>query len=121
MKIISFAWTTPALLAGAKTCTRRDWKMEYAFRFKKGDLCLAYDKQPRFGGKPVAIIRLTATPIFESTKRAPLSDYAAEGFSWLKAHGIMVIGKYDVDMLWKVWRMEGFDKWVVRFELVEIL
>jgi hypothetical protein len=121
MKIISFAWTTPALIAGAKTCTRRDWKPEYAIRFHKGDICLAYDKQPRFKGKPVAKIRLTVDPVFESTKLAPDSDYAAEGFAWLKAHDIKVIGKYEVDMLWKVWRMGDFDKWVVRFELLEVL
>jgi hypothetical protein len=122
MKIISFAWTTPALLAGAKTCTRRDWKPEYAMRFHAGDICLAYNKQPRFGGKPVAKIRLTWDPIFESTKLAPSSDYEAEGFAWLKKHGILVIGKYDVDRLWWVWTVgDGFDKWVVRFELLEVL
>jgi hypothetical protein len=121
MKIISFAWTTPALLAGAKTCTRRDWKILYALRFHKDDVCLAYDRQPRFKGKPIATIRLTADPYQENTKYAPTTDYAAEGFAWLKEHGILVDGKYDVDMLWKVWKMDGFYKWVVRFELLEIL
>jgi hypothetical protein len=121
MMIISFAWTSPALIAGAKTCTRRDWNPEYAMRFKKDDVCLAYDKQPRFGGKPVAKIQLIADPIFENTKLAPDSDYQAEGFAWLKAHGIKVIGKYDISYLWKVWKMDGFDKWVVRFKLIELI
>jgi hypothetical protein len=121
MKIISFAYTTPALLAGAKTVTRRDWKPEYALRFKSGDVCLAYDKSPRFGGKPVAKIILIGDPYQENTKIAPATDYEAEGFAWLKEHGIKVVGKYEVDMLWKVWKMDGFDKWVVRFSLGEIL
>ena len=33
MKIISFAWTTGALLAGAKTTTRREWSRGYADRW----------------------------------------------------------------------------------------
>jgi hypothetical protein len=38
MMTISFAWTTPALLAGHKTVTRRDWDAEYAIRFAAGQL-----------------------------------------------------------------------------------
>lgn len=33
---ISFAWTTPALLAGRKTVTRRHWDRRYAGRGEKG-------------------------------------------------------------------------------------
>ena len=33
-KIISFAWTTDALLQCKKTVTRRDWDDKYASRFK---------------------------------------------------------------------------------------
>ena len=55
MKIISFAWTTEALLAGIKTCTRRDWNDDYARRFKNGEFCQAFDRNPRAGGKRVGI------------------------------------------------------------------
>lgn len=41
MRIISFAWTSPALLAGAKTVTRRDWDDSYARRFSAGELVAA--------------------------------------------------------------------------------
>ena len=44
MRIISFAWTTEALIQGKKTQTRRFWKDRYAKSFKKGDLIQAYDK-----------------------------------------------------------------------------
>lgn len=37
MKIISFAETTPALLADAKTVTRREWAEKHARSFKAGE------------------------------------------------------------------------------------
>jgi len=49
MKIISFAWTTEASLAGRKTATRRCWSEGYARRFKSGDLVQAYDRNPSGG------------------------------------------------------------------------
>lgn len=58
MKIISFAWTTPQLLRGEKTVTRRDWSDKYARQFRAGDLVQAYDKSPRAGGKRVATIEI---------------------------------------------------------------
>jgi hypothetical protein len=33
---LSFAWTTPALIADRKSCTRRDWSADYAARFRDG-------------------------------------------------------------------------------------
>lgn len=71
--VISFAWTTDALLSGNKTVTRRNWKTSYAAQFKKDDLVYAYDKRPDFGGKPVALLRLTQTPYRQSTDKAPAS------------------------------------------------
>ena len=62
MRIISFAWTTPALLAGAKTVTRRDWKGRHGMAFHEGDFVQAWDRSPRVGGKQVATIQLTESP-----------------------------------------------------------
>jgi len=120
MRPISFAWTTPALLAGVKTVTRRDWKATHAARHHAGDLLAAYDRQARYGGKQVAVIRLTADPVLESTAAAPESDYQAEGFEWLQDRGIKV-DKLDPRALWTAWRVFPRDLWVVRFELVEIV
>lgn len=67
MRIISFAWTTEALLAGKKTVTRRWWKK---CPLKPGDLVQAYNKSPRFGGKRVAIIKIVSVreePLFDIT------------------------------------------------------
>ncbi len=120
MRIISFAWTTPALLARRKTCTRRKWLRSTAERFQAGELVQAYDKQARFGGKRVGIIRLTAAPYLESTTKAPESDWEAEGFAYLESIGALVDG-LEPRKLWQSWReLEPAELWVVRFEVVEI-
>ena len=65
MLIISFAWTTAALLAtwpdgsDAKTCTRRNWNDGYAKLFKAGTYIQGWDRSPRYGGHKVAIIMVT--------------------------------------------------------------
>lgn len=120
MRNISFAWTTPSLVTRNKTCTRREWNPEYAARFLAGEFVTAYDKQARFGGKPVGVIKLTEVPRY--TGELPEEDFAAEGFEWDKAHGLQV-DHLDVDVLWRAWRIQaaqGAKWWVVRFEVMEI-
>lgn len=117
MQIISFAWTTPALLAGAKTVTRRDWTDRHAAQFHKGDLVQAWDQSPRAGGHRVGVIHLTDDPRFEPLADMPDSDYQAEGFEW--------ITKYDAAPPHRLlqatpegfaeWRASGRSMWVVRF------
>jgi len=118
VKIISFAWTTPALVAGAKTVTRRDWKPRWAAGFRDGELVAAYDRQPRYRGKQVATIRLTRSPYRESTADAPAEDYLAEGFKYLTEIGAKVDG-HQPETLWRAWHLYPRDLFVVRFELVE--
>jgi hypothetical protein len=81
MKIISFAWTTDALISGQKTVTRRDWNHDYARSFTD-PLVQAYDKSPRSGGKCVAILRLKSIR-HEFDAEAPDDDYEAEGFEFI--------------------------------------
>jgi hypothetical protein len=119
VRIIAFAWTAPALLAGRKTCTRRAWDDRYASRFRAGDLLAAYDRSPRYGGEQVAVIRLTAAPSKESTRAAPASDYEAEGFAFLEERGLRVDG-VPPKVLWRVWHLRPRMMWVVRFELVSV-
>jgi hypothetical protein len=131
MKIISFTWTTPALLAGAKTVTRRDWKPEYAARFKGGDFILACDKSPRAGGRPIALIRLTQAPYHEPLAKMPHTDFQAEGFLWFAQHneaitedmfyrfGYGSLTSPDREKMWFTgWKSCGGTLWVVRFELI---
>lgn len=127
MRIVSFAYTTPALLAGAKTVTRRDWNPAYAAGFRRNDLVAAWDRSPRFGGRPVAIIRLTADPVREPIGYMMDLDYDAEGFRWLHDHldqisvsGRRRFGSFGWDEF-ETWRRSLVDLWVVRFKLVTIL
>ncbi|KKL98360.1 hypothetical protein LCGC14_1825200 [marine sediment metagenome] len=117
---VSFAWATGALLAGAKTVTRCDWKDNWARRWKEGDYAFAYDKNPTGGGTQLAIIRLTHTPYKESTADIPAEDWAGEGFAYMSVHGDTVDGTPPRDF-WNRWRNEPEDLWVVRFEVVELI
>jgi len=116
--IISFAWTTPALLAGAKTVTRRDWKKQHAMQFAKGLLVDAYDKSPRQHVRKVATIRIKRDPHLETTAYLPIEEFAAEGFAWLAANG----GSAEharINEIWAEWRDSPRQLYVVEFELVD--
>ena len=82
MKIISFAWTTQALLEGKKTVTRRDWDDKYAKTFHKGDVVQAYNKSARVGGKRIAYIKLTSEPYLQWLHDVTDEDEKKEGGLW---------------------------------------
>lgn len=115
--IISFAWTTPALLAGEKTMTRRHWKAEHAMRFRAGQLVDAWDKSPRVrGSRKVATIRITRDPYLEVLDGPiPGEVYRREGFAYLATHGQREL----VDRICSDWVGSSDAEWVVEFELVE--
>ncbi len=123
MTIISFSWTTPAVRAHAKTCTRRQWKNTYGTRFKKDDLLLAYTRSPRFGGKPICPIILIEDPYKEDISIMPDSDYATEGFLYMHLNQKLIpqsarkrFGDCSVEEFQK-WRDSNLgDVWVVRFD-----
>lgn len=118
MRIISFAWTTPALLAGVKCVTRRDWQDRYALSFEKGERCQAWDKSPRTGqGKRVGTIELTASPVKESTRNIPGEDWVNEGFEYLAATGTYEESE-RAERIWTDWRGAPRCLWVIRFRLV---
>lgn len=133
MKSISFAWTTEALLAGRKTATCRDWKPGYAAGFRAGDLVAAYDRQPRFRGKQVGVIRLTHDATYGPWRDILPDPYEQEGFAYYDEQ--IAAGRADVakrvrkalgvadDETIRQW-LDGqpsWGEWVIRFELVEIL
>ena len=106
---ISFAWTTPALLAGKKTVTRRDWSDDYAQKFPVGSFHNATNKQRRFGGKTIGRIKIV------SIRREPLlrmlddPDYGAkeielEGGLWDNAiHFVSSFcDKTGTDYVWRI-------------------
>lgn len=116
--LISFAWTTPALLSGHKTVTRREWTYGHARKFTVGMLVDAWDRSPRTGkGRKVATIRITRPPRRESTANLPTEDYAREGFAWLRDHG----HREMVDRVMESWGMYPREVWVVEFQLVDVV
>ena len=117
-KIISFAWITEPLLSGRKTRTRRKWSDKYANRFKVGDVCYAYDRQPRFKGKKVAEIKITSIKK-EDISLATKEDYELEGFKYMEKHGLKIWGKEPADAF-NEWVEEGGEYWVVDFELTKV-
>jgi hypothetical protein len=120
LRIISFAWTTPAIQARRKTCTRRDWDDDYAEKFKSGQLLAGYDKSPRFKGHQITVIQLNGKPYKDDTYRAPESDWEAEGFAYLSSIGAKVFG-VTPEELWKLWHTQHKYLWVVRFDILELL
>lgn len=126
-RIVSFAWTTPALLAGAKTVTRRDWDDDYARRFSAGELITAFNRSPRHKGEPIATLRVVSVTL-ERAAEAPDSDWEAEGFEWFTRHpqALPKSGPFaDLQSVsWEsycAWRRYGDVDWVFRFEVVRLL
>lgn len=126
-KIVSFAWTSPALISGNKTVTRRGWDDDYARRFKPGEIVHAYNRSPRHRGEHIATLRIVSVTK-EPDSLTPGSDYEAEGFAWLEAHPDELPKGKRLAYLEAVsrdafdeWREDGGESWVCRFEIVEIL
>jgi hypothetical protein len=122
MKYIAFTWTTAALLAGRKTCTRRDWDVQYARRFDAGDKVIAIDRRLMYGGARLGLVTLGAKPSYERIADMPDSDYEAEGFAYYEEHPEHVppgdpleILRYGAKRAFELWRQaEGMD-YVIRF------
>ena len=119
MRIISFAWTTPALVTSNKTVTRREWDDNYARRFNKSDFIQAYDKNPRIGGKQVAIIQLTTKPYKEWSNLASMIEWRNEGFEYLASIDARCNGFSPIE-IWTDWHDNPRYLWVVRFQLVSL-
>ncbi len=126
--IISFAWTSAPLIAGHKTVTRRDWTDNYASQFKAGMLVDAYDRQPRFKGKKIALIQLQTDPILMANEDMPDEDYEAEGFGYLAEHPELIPKSFQIrpgeTMLdrFNLWRYGDTGlMWVLRFKLLEVI
>jgi hypothetical protein len=120
---ISFAYTSPPLLAGRKRRTNRDWSADYAQRFHAGDRVTASNHSFRVGGFHIADIKLTADPVLESMLDMTDQDYEDEGLAYLAEHP-------EVAAMWGLspeqvsfeafcrWRLSDYDMWVVRFDLI---
>lgn len=124
MRAVSFGWTWPAFVAGAKTVTRRDWK---TCPFKKGEVVQALDRVFFLKGKRIGTFVVTEQPTFSPLESMPDTDYEAEGFEWFKRHPA-AIPKAAKKRPWGActfeafdgWRKSGGSLWVLRFLPVEV-
>lgn len=123
-RIISFAWTTDALLADRKSVTRRDWAAKTAAGFKQGDLVQAYNRSPRNGGERVGYIEIAQDPYLENLNKMTGDDFEAEGFAYLEENP----GKVPHNAPWGdegplnyflEWRKRDHQVWVVRFKFLQ--
>lgn len=115
--ILSFAWTSKALLDGKKTCSRRIWSDRTARAWVKayndGRLVHQAWNQAPFckGARKIANIRLTKPVYQEQLADMPDADLDAEGGLWASKE--------------EFFRLFGGDPgkivWVVRFELANSL
>lgn len=119
--IVSFAWTTPALLAGAKTVTRREWSAVQAEHFRPGQLVDAWDRLPRVkGAKRIGSIRVTRDPYRQASDAIAPDQWHAEGFAWMQAYGSSD-DAVRASRIWLGWREHPVDLWVLEFELVSTI
>lgn len=116
---ISFGWTTPAMHAQQKNCTRRNWARRYAAMFDAGQVCIWADTVSFADEKPQGRIRLLEKPYQESTADISESDWEAEGFAYLASIGADVDGQLP-RQFWDNWKANPVTLWVVRFAFVEV-
>jgi hypothetical protein len=123
--IISFAKTTGALIAGAKTVTRREWSYKHAAlvtrQFVEGKTFDAWNYSPRVTSRnphKVATIRLTQAPYQEwSADCTHIDELRREGFEWMEENGL----GDEVRAIILGWLQQPLMLWVVRFEVVEVV
>lgn len=119
--IMSFDWTTPALLAEEKTVSRRHWKDRHAQKYRKGMRVQAWDHQPRTRkGQHKAWIRLREAPYKQPLCYMPDSDWVAEGFRYMDQHRELLPANCPIDPSWEgfvAWRSSPEEVYVVRFDL----
>lgn len=114
--ILSFAYTTQALIEGRKTVTRRDWKPKHAETFLRrhvvGDqLVKAYDRLPIQGGRHIADLEITRASYEPLQRLLDCPEYAArellrEGALWNSIEDFIGLLSPDFDPGKRLWRIE---------------
>jgi hypothetical protein len=122
--ILSFAWTTPAVVLGKKDTTRRDWSPKTIAMARKimaqGGTFDAWDKSPRFGGKPIGTVRILELIENEDSKMLAESEWEREGFHVLQALNAR-IGKRGAIEVWQFWKHDNeTPQTVLRFEVLSL-
>lgn len=116
---ISFAYTLEPLLNFLKTETRRAWTDRYAKGFQTqllfSGLVMAYDRQVRFGGKGIAILKLLSIEK-EPLNRITPSALIREGNLWASPQDFItsfIEGNKSKNL------QPDSLIWVIKFELIK--
>src|SRR5262245_29618680 len=129
--IQSESLTWPAIVARAKTVTRRTWKPSTRAWYRKGRVFDAYDTATFRGGKRIARCQVTQDAYEECLGDMPDDDWEGEGFAWMSDHAVAIPGKAR-PYIWaqgdcsfaafNQWRDEEEDRVysVCRFVIVEV-
>jgi hypothetical protein len=121
MMIVSFAKTTPAILARRKSVTRRKWKESHAQRFSPGTLFQIYSNGPHRGGKHIGVGRIVNVTKDSNGKIADLGDWEREGFAYLNEHRLPLGKNLMPGDLWREWLIHGTEGlYRVEFEIVTL-
>jgi len=121
---LSFAWTTPPLVAGAKTVTRREWPPTHAIKYHAGAIVPAWSKQARFpGAEWVGQVTLTRSPYYEHISCEDVETlYVREGFKWLDDQWERIV--HDPERpLWDItlgWHELDASYWVIEFPPAQV-
>jgi hypothetical protein len=118
-RIISFSWTSPAIVARRKSVTRRDWNDNYARLFRTDTDVIAYDRSPRAGGQAIADLRLIESAYQQMSDAIPEIDWLNEGFDFLSSVGAKR-GDLDPLDIWNDWLARPRMLWVVRFKILAV-
>jgi len=88
--IISFAWTTEAVLGGRKKRTRRFWSRDYAMRFKPDSQHQGYNRLPRVGGHQIGVVTIIQLPYAQLASLMTEEDYELEGLKYMEETGLYI-------------------------------
>lgn len=118
--IISFAWTTSALVQGFKTATRRFWDAKYMEMWwrnvvKDNNLCQAFDRSPRYKGKNVGIIKVPTKPFLQPLSEMTNADLIEEGNNWKRPDGTTLWKDLDEYRELMLEQNRGDTPYVVKF------
>jgi hypothetical protein len=120
--ILSFGWTTPAVVIGKKCVTRRQWAERTIRIYERliGHDVDAADSGLQYGGKVFGRVKILDVKRDDDTRKMLEDDWYHEGFDALEALGLKV-GRYAPDELWSFWKHENTEPYTrVQFALVSL-
>lgn len=116
--IISFAWTTEAVVMGEKTRTRRAWKPQHAEKFKQGLMVDGWSRIPRVkGAQKICYIEIEREPFIQNTRDLNDEDWKREGLQYMYMNNILIAGK-PATQFFHDWKLAEINLYVVDFKLL---